>query len=321
MVLKKNTLRIVELFPTFRCQLSCDMCSIAKYDPDQGNVLSLDEYRALAKESARMGAFVMTVLGGEPLLYKELPELIRIFKREGFYTSIVTNGLLLTQERLVALKSAGLDCIFMSLESMNEQVNDRIRGKGVFQKVMQGIDLVKDSGILLGISAVMTPDRMEDAIEVIQYCHDRGINSSGGQIAMVGAAEHSEILSPEQQRHVRELLKKYPRLTYDWVFSYFFKQRCPAGKEKIGISSFGDIFGCSYNPLSFGSIRQEPLEEIWQRMQKFTQFSNDFPGCITAENPHYINHYLAPINAANKYPMHFSQHPNINPENHPELFE
>jgi MoaA/NifB/PqqE/SkfB family radical SAM enzyme len=309
-VLHKSTLKTIELYPTFNCQLKCTMCSMAKYKTDK-IVLGLDDYKMIAQAGAAMGAWVVTFLGGEPFLYPQLEEVISIFNKKHFFTHIVSNGLAITKEKLIVLKNAGLKCVYISLESMSPETNDNIRGKGSFIKAMESLKLCKEAGLVTGISTTIFPNKMEEAERVIKYCHEMGINASGGQIAPVGNAEGTKTLTGQEFKLVRDLLKKYPRLTYDWALSYSFKQNCPAGKEKIGITCHGDVIGCSYNPISFGNILEEPLSKIWSRMGKFTQFSKDYPGCLSAEDAHYITKYLNPIYNKNSNPTSYKEHPAI----------
>ena len=105
-----------------------------------------------------------------------------------------------------------------------------------------------------------------------------------------------------------------------WVFSYFLKSRCPAGKEKIGVTCYGDVIGCSYNPLCFGNIFEEPLQKVWERMGRFSQFAKDFEGCLSCEDSHYVDYYVRPVYDAAAYPVSFRDHPKINIEEEPMLF-
>lgn len=315
-----NTLRVIELFPTFSCQSSCEFCSVGKYIKSDSRIMDLDDYRSLARDGAKMGATVVTILGGEPLLYKNICDLVFIFKQNGYYTHIVSNGLALTEGLLAELKSSGLDCIYFSLESMDADKNDAVRGAGHHAKVMENIQMVKGVGLGVGLSTVMLPGALEQAIDVIEFCHAQGINASGGQIAPVGKAEGSDVLSKAEFKRVRDLLDRYPRLTFDWVFSYFMKPRCPAGKEKVGVTCYGDVVGCSYNPVSFGNYFDSPLKAIVGRMRRFSQFAKDFPGCLSSEDVHYIDRYLGPLGDAPSYPVYYDDHPAFGPDAEPGLY-
>ncbi|QGY39362.1 radical SAM protein [Pseudodesulfovibrio cashew] len=320
LVLRKNTLRVIELFPTFACQANCHFCSVDKYQADKKAVLTIDDYDRLARDGAKAGAAVVTILGGEPLMYPHLDELVAVFTKHHYYTHVVSNGLAVTTERLAELKKSGLKCIFFSIESLDPKVNDPIRGEGHVELTLRNLRWAQEIGLATGLGTVMMPGAMEHALGVIEYCEQNGLSASGGQIAPVGKAEDFSTLSSSEFEDVRQYLKKYPKLTFDWVFSYYLKQRCPAGKEKIGVTCFGDVVGCSYNPVSFGNYFEEPLGAILERMRSFSQFKKDFPGCLSSEDPEYIGNYLGPVCEATKHPVSYKDHPAITPENEPEVF-
>ncbi|MCE5250874.1 radical SAM protein [bacterium] len=321
LVLRKNTLRLIELYPTFECQLKCIMCSVLKYEKKHLKKLDIPDYRLIAQGAGKLGAWCVTVLGGEPLLYNKIFDLISVFHKERYFTHIVSNGQAASEEVIRELKKAGLNALYFSLESIDPSENDRIRGSGTHEKAISGYEYAKKAGLITGLCPTMFPGELDKAEKVIQFCHEHGINSSGGQIAPIGCAEGFETLSDKEYSRVRDMLKQYPRLTYDWAFSYFLKQRCPSGKEKIGITCYGDVIGCSYNPLCFGNITSESLKKIWERMGRFSQFAKDFPGCLSAEDQYYIKNYLIPIYEKCSYPVFYSNHPFITKETEPLLFK
>ena len=120
-LLRKHTLRSIELYPTMQCNLSCKMCSVEKFKKTRGRYLDLAEYENIARQGARLGAFSMTVLGGEPLLADNLEEIVSVFKKENYHTHIVSNATLMSRPRLARLREAGLNGVCFSLDSMNRE--------------------------------------------------------------------------------------------------------------------------------------------------------------------------------------------------------
>ena len=197
--------------------------------------MNLDEYQRLTRERAALGAIAVTILGGEPLVFRQLDEVISILKKKKYLIYLVSSETLFNDDRLKKLKDAGLDYINLSLDSMDEATNDGIRGAGHFRKAMENIDLIQSSGILVGLGPVFFPDHLDDNISVVEYCKKRGIQASGGQVTASGSAATSSLLRKNEHDQVRALLKEHPQLTFDWAMSYYLEPRCPAGKEKIGI--------------------------------------------------------------------------------------
>ncbi|GAB7082229.1 hypothetical protein JCM14635_39040 [Megalodesulfovibrio paquesii] len=311
-VLNRPTLKTIEIFPTMSCNIACKMCSVEKYKKVQGAPLSLQEYESIAKQTSQLGAFSVNILGGEPLTYNRLSDVIRIFKQRGFLALVVTNGLLASRERCQELRDAGLHTLCFSLDNVDREKNDRIRGQvGHYDAVMAGIENAKSVGLDIRIGMVFFPGYVEEGIAVQQFAKKLGIKTSGGQVAPVGSWEGNPPLSKEEHDMVRTHLSREPLMTFDWAMSYKLRQCCPAGKEKIAISNFGDIFGCSVNPISFGNVRTESVAEIMARMQRFSQFAKNSPVCLAAEDTEFQERYLAPLSQFDSYPVSYTEHPTI----------
>lgn len=298
------------------------MCSVERYktDPLSKRTLSLDDYSKLAKEGARRGATTLIILGGEPTLFQDLFLLIDVFRKKNYFIHMVSNGMNLEQAYIGRLKQSGLDSLFLSLESMSEETNDSIRGPGHFQQTMRNIGWCRDEGLEVGLAPVFFSGHIDQALEVIEFCHKEGLRASGGQATPTGKAINTPTLTPEEIKRVREAVDQYPNLVFDWSFSYFGGIRCPAGKEKIGVTMYGDVIPCSYNPIGFGNILNESLTDILRRMGAFSQFKKDYQGCLCSEDPFYIEKYLRSASAVARYPIKYKDHPEITPGKEPDVF-
>lgn len=320
---RQNTLKVVEIYPTFRCNSKCLMCSVAKFRNENRAELALSDYKSIAEQAAKMGAIAVSILGGEPLLSDDIEGIISLFQKNGFFVSMVSNSFGFSEEKAKSLKEAGLNSVYFSLESVNAEDNDNIRGiPGHYESVMNAIRVAKLSGIRVGLAGVIFPKRVDRFVELLDFCKERDLLCSGGEIAPVGAAsDTAELVSDADNKAIKKLLGEYRGLTFDWGLSYFLKFRCPAGKEKIGITAYGDVIGCSLNPISFGNILSEPLKIIWDRIGKFSQFKKQSARCISAGDLQYIKAYIKPLSKFAQDPIDYRLHPLINKANEPELFK
>jgi MoaA/NifB/PqqE/SkfB family radical SAM enzyme len=322
LLLGKDTLKTIEIFPTMRCNLACQMCSIGKAETADGDDLTLSDYERVAREGAALGAMSVNILGGEPLLHDRIEDIVRIFRRHGYFVLMVSNATLVTPDLLHRLREAGLHAICFSLDSMDEETNDRIRGvPGHFRKVFAAVEAARRERLIVSLAPVFFPGRMEDAKAVVRYCQEHGLGASGTQAAPVGRAEQAAVLSREEHDEIRQLIRDFSRLTLDWALSFHLETRCPAGKEKVGVTNRGDVIACSINQIAFGNVRDEPLGAIWERMGRFSQFRKNARVCLAAEDAEYIERYIRPLSRFASYPVWFSQHPAIGPDTEPALFE
>ncbi len=88
---------LAHIIPMRRCNLSCAYCN--EYDKVSDPVPTAEMLRRI-EILAGMGTGIITISGGEPLLHPDLDEIIRAIRRHGAIATIITNGYLLTQERI-----------------------------------------------------------------------------------------------------------------------------------------------------------------------------------------------------------------------------
>ncbi len=166
---KGRQLKLVTFKITPLCNLRCVMCGqrgekgILKDDlalEENKKIIDIDTYKKLIDDIAPKKPIVY-IWGGEPMLYPNFMDLAAYFKKKLPFFSVNTNGTLLKKhaERIVADKWTSL---FISLDSF-EDVNDQIRGKGSFAKVMEGIEAInrekarqKSTFPLIGIVTTIT---------------------------------------------------------------------------------------------------------------------------------------------------------------------
>jgi MoaA/NifB/PqqE/SkfB family radical SAM enzyme len=106
---------MAHIIPMRRCNLSCTYCN--EYD-DVSKPVPLDTMKQRIDHLHRLGTTIVTISGGEPLLHPELADLIRYIRRQGIITGMITNGYLLTAERIKRLNKAGLDHMQISIDNV-----------------------------------------------------------------------------------------------------------------------------------------------------------------------------------------------------------
>jgi cyclic pyranopterin phosphate synthase len=132
---------------TDRCNLRCQFCmpkSPAWLPTDE--ILTFEELVRVISLCAEMGVEKIRLSGGEPLMRRDLPRLVRMLKsvRGIRFIGMTTNGQLLT-EKAAALKEAGLDSVTISLQSLRPDRYREITGGGRLEKTLAGIEAAKDN--------------------------------------------------------------------------------------------------------------------------------------------------------------------------------
>lgn len=126
---------------TYRCNAECGFCDIwQKPSP----FVDLADVQKNLIDLKRLGVKFIDFTGGEPLLHRDLPEILAIAKRMGFVTSVTTNALLYPKR---AKDLAGkIDLLHFSLDSAYKQKHDQSRGVRCFDKVLESIEVAKSLG-------------------------------------------------------------------------------------------------------------------------------------------------------------------------------
>jgi len=311
LLLRQNVLRTVELTLLTECNSKCEMCYASKIKRDKDNYLTVQEYKDIWQQAAKLGAFSVVLSGGEPTLRKDLFDIITVMAPRHTIFALVTNALNLDYAFLSRLKKAGVETIHLSLDSVDEQTNDRIRGaSGHFQKVMESIRLAKEIGLAVYISTVIMHNGLEKMREMVEFARKNkiGVVFSLACISGNWAGQEEVLLTKEEWLEVKKYMKANPFIRSDWMINFSMRQECPAGREKICISPYGDVMGCGMNFISFGNIRQEPLEKIWRRMGNFPDFRRRSADCLIGADSAYIEKFIKPISNL-EVPVRIDKHP------------
>ena len=165
---------------TDRCNLRCIYCmpasGVRRIRHDE--ILSFEEIIAIAREASRLGVSKFRLTGGEPLVRKNIALLIRSLKtiagiRE---VSLTTNGVLLSG-LAGEIRSAGLDRINISLDSIDPERYRAITRNGNIRDALRGIDAALAAGFAwIKINMVLLPGVDRSEVEGMErFCRQKGL--------------------------------------------------------------------------------------------------------------------------------------------------
>lgn len=175
----------------YTCNLRCRMCPFWRRKDEK--LLSLEEEVLMLKSLERSGVLFMGFEGGEPLLRKDLEQILEESYKK-FYTSLVTNGLLL-KDKAKGI-SEYLDYLFVSLDGIGE-VHDKIRGiSGSFERALEGIKEAKKY-LPVSISFTITSENTDQVVNVLELAKKLGVSVS---IQVEYDYSTAEKLSPNKKK-------------------------------------------------------------------------------------------------------------------------
>ncbi len=149
------SLRYLELQITDACNLRCKHCYLS---PGPANELSPEQIKSILSEFEAMQGLRVLITGGEPLLHTRFSLVNEMLPGFSLRSVLFTNGLLLTKEKLKALK---VHEIQMSIDGL-EQAHDKLRGSGSYRRSLESLHHALDAGFAVSVSTMVHPGNLSD---------------------------------------------------------------------------------------------------------------------------------------------------------------
>jgi putative heme d1 biosynthesis radical SAM protein NirJ2 len=279
---------IISWNTTKACNLKCEHCYRDAGVKD-AHELDTAEGKSLLEEIAKAGFKIVILSGGEPLLRKDIFELISQAKSLGLRPVLGTNGTLITAEVAANLKKAGLSRAGISLDSAHPAIHDEFRRqKGAWKKTTEAMRICKKEGLDFQAHTTVTKRNFQEITEITDLVYDLGAKAHhiffliptgrGKEInnVFIGAKDIREVLEKilNKQKTVNLELKpvcapQFIPLANKMGLDLRFQRGCLAGTGYCCILPNADVHPCPYLPLKVGNVRQEKFSSIWKNNEIF----------------------------------------------------
>jgi pyrroloquinoline quinone biosynthesis protein E len=275
---------------TYRCGLRCAYCSNPLELGRQAAELDTSGWQSVLEQAAALGVLQVNFTGGEPLLRDDLASLIRHARERELYTTLVTSGVPLTEARLRDLQRAGLESVQLSIQDTTEAGSVWIAGRALLGKKLLVASWVRSLGLPLTLNVVLhrgNIERTADFVALAERLGARRVELANAQY-LSWALHNREALLPtaeqiERARSVAERAKRRLRGSLDVVFvlpDYYsgVPKTCMGGwgQRYVVVTPSGTPLPChlaaTLPGLSFESIKERSLAEIWQSSPGFQAF-------------------------------------------------
>ena len=262
----------VNLVINSRCNLKCAYC-FGRYSNRNTPDWAYDDLVKLIDDLYDRGTRYILVQGGEPLLHPDLGKIFRYIDSKGIVTALVTNGQFPDRIRNIP-EIALLDNICFSLDGDREG-NDRIRGEGTFDKVLESIQVVKEvHKTPIRLNSTITRYTVHDVDFMAEFVRENNIEWGINFLFKGDERLGEEDLAPEdkdiiryQKKFIDYIRRGYPifsttkilRYTLSWPVSYTRKFlgreeslrlmgkkaiECQYGNYEIVIDEDGRLYPC-----------------------------------------------------------------------------
>jgi PqqA peptide cyclase len=293
---KRYVLENLTIKPNIYCSADCGYCSSRQllFQASSQRRLGVEDWARVFSEAHELGVTYLDISGGEPTIYPELKRLVWEAKSLGWYTSL--NSTAFQMGKVINdMESVKLDKVCVSFISLDQELNDRIRGgKDTWRETMHGIDVLSESRVDLALHFIASKDNYRELPDVVDFAFDKlaaslacvypenDHKSFDMLMSRSQITEFQEEILPEailrynkRRRHDVE----FPELFVDdgfgadyaegryWRSQKEAKEECDKPFNFLLIYPNGDVLPCNgieytHFPI-VGNVLQQPLKDIW----------------------------------------------------------
>ena len=296
-LIKEHPLQGLFLEITLRCNAHCEHCGSSCGDIIQKDELTTQEIKDVLKEIADAPGYdphqiMLYVTGGEPLVRKDIFELMEYADSLGFPWGITTNGILVNENVVKEMERAHMYSASVSIDGLKETHESFRKVPGSFDKIIKGIKLMNASSIIqdVQVTTCVNKKNIDQLEDIYQLMKEIGVKDWRViEVDPIGRAKNNKdiLLGKKEVKRMLEFIEEkehtegYPIVSYgcghflglEWeqrIRSFPFQ--CVTGITVGCILSNGDMYVCpdvERRPeLVQGNIRKDSFVEVWNHKYK-----------------------------------------------------
>jgi radical SAM protein with 4Fe4S-binding SPASM domain len=293
---------------TYRCNLACEHCYldagtapvVATENFADRSELGTDECFRVIDEIAAFAPECLTILtGGEPLLRRDILEIVRRASERGLWVVVGTNGVSITENLAARLAEAGARGLSLSLDALDPDRHDRFRNvRGAWRNTVQGAEILNRTGLPFIVQTTVGSHNLGELEAIADFAHDRLaakvwnlyflVPTGRGQfVSDITPAQYDEVLASLYRiqrkydrrmvvnakcapHYIKTVLENGDALAQSQIRTYSGGAGgCPAGTHYMGIRPNGDVTPCPYLPVFAGTLRSSSLADLWTSSELF----------------------------------------------------
>lgn len=277
---------------THKCPLECAYCYNQLDFAKTKDAMSKEDWFRVMEQARNMGAVQLGISGGEPLLNKDVVEIVKKANDLKFYTNLITSGVGAPKEVVSKLKEAGLKTVQLGVQSHDRNTMTLItNNKNSYDEKIAFAKEVKEAGLQLIVNTCITRQNIHQVGDIIEFAESLGANYLEiANIQYYGwALKNVNALLPTQEQitKAREVTNYYRKERKDmrvfFVVPDYFATRPKACMNGLGttfltINPDGIALPCNTAntlPLEFPNVKEFSVEEIWNNSEAFNYFRGD----------------------------------------------
>lgn len=268
---------------TSGCNFLCKHCYVSR--PHRRD-LNTDEAKLMLNQLADFGVEELYMSGGEPLLRRDLFDLLAYAVDLGLHTDVITNGWYVTKENAAKFRESNVGHVSVSVDGMGDVHDDLRNMPGSFHRCVDAIKTLRKAGVKVYLSPTFYKLNLHQLQDLLELADSLGADFSWKVMIPMGQASELRqyCLSPEEQRKLYETIrmiknssdKKMDITTTCNPYSVFLEREgdpppseerirggCTGGITLICVGSDGTVTPCSRLQIPIGNMRKDSIEDVW----------------------------------------------------------
>ncbi len=283
---------------TRNCNIDCVFCGVEHMSNHRGPDADLDTARRVVDELQRAGVLRINYFGGEPLFYRGFLDLAEYVRTKGFFTSIVTNGRLITRDNVSRLSEL-INAWGVSLHGMSNFHDKITRRRGAFWDTVTKIRLLREHVSQMTVNMTVTETDYTEIPALIEFMYSEcgvdsfSLNRCIGRVPEnlpqefvpgdVSVSSHSLVKSLYL---IDDVCTRHPDVDVQYAIHFPYcivpERRllkyvgsCGVGTSYFGVDTLGNVQFCSYTTGVIGNLFTTDLVDIWSKAREYVEFRQE----------------------------------------------
>lgn len=239
----------------YQCNFRCRICDFWKDEYKRKPQLSAAQVEIMAEKLSAIGPMIVSIGGGEPLMHRELLQIVRALAKHHFPV-MICNGWYMTEAKARELFEAGLHEISISVDYADREKHDAQRGKpGAFDRALNALEILQKSRAhpsqRVHMISVVMDDNLDDIEALIKLAKSIGVSYLLTLYSDRRGNKSNEVSRLDMSTHLLDLQKRYPSFVALRGYISRFTEAvttgvspCYAGKNLFNIDCQGNVSRC-----------------------------------------------------------------------------
>lgn len=266
--------KVASLLVTENCFFKCKTCTFWK---KRSKDLSFREIKHVLDECKKFGIKKIVLLGGEPLLRKDLIRICQEIKDRKMKIELITNGFIENEDII----NFDWESVSVSIDGIKPLTHDKIRGvKGSWRRAVKTVQKLIKRRKNVRINFVIQRDNYKELKQMFKFCKKRNIQFIPFFCNLCGLGQESDknLIKFDLNKLNKEITiwkndTSFLSLAHFYYMNFVLKklerkikkQKCMQPHINLTIRSNGDVYPCSSFDKSIGNIFKNSLETIWRK--------------------------------------------------------